>query len=65
MEKNKAEQVIKILTEALPFIQKFSKSIHFKPSSLDDINERVRDMAKDGRVQNIELNLMDPYIKAN
>ena len=27
MEKNKAEQVIKILTEALPFIQKFSKKI--------------------------------------
>ena len=49
----------------LQFIQKFSKSIHFKPSSLDDINERVRDMAKDGRVQNIELNLMDPYIKTD
>ena len=27
MEKNKAEQVIKILTEALPYIQKFSKKI--------------------------------------
>ena len=27
MDKNKAEQVIKILTEALPFIQKFSKKI--------------------------------------
>ena len=27
MEKNKADQVIKILTEALPFIQKFSKKI--------------------------------------
>jgi len=27
VEKNKAEQVIKILTEALPFIQKFSKKI--------------------------------------
>ena len=25
MDKNKAEQVIKILTEALPFIQRFSK----------------------------------------
>ena len=27
MDKNKAEQVIKILTEALPFIQRFSKKI--------------------------------------
>ena len=27
MEKNRAEQVIKVLTEALPFIQKFSKKI--------------------------------------
>ena len=49
----------------LQFIQKFSQSIHFKPSSLDDINERVRDMAKDERVQNVELNLMDPYIKTD